>query len=250
MKSLLMLILVLLIASVGVWAQEDERPRPPRRDVTGATAILERPIPPDALKNTGILIVIAPKNFNDDEFKTSKEVFEKHGAKVDVVSTKEGEALGMKGTSVKIEKTISGINPDDYDAVVFVGGAGTKEIWDNKSIKELAVAFNKGNKVIGAICLAPVILARAGLLKDKSATVFPSEEKELEKNGAKYIGEKVVIAERIVTANGPDASEKFANAIVRSIIHSKGPTTSPEREQREKTSEEHHPKSCPHHKGE
>lgn len=246
MKNSLTLIAILLVLFSAVFGQGTSPQMPPLK----ATAISPSPIPPDALQGLKILMVIAPKNFNDDELGVPKEMFEKYGAKVDIVSTQKGEAVGMKGKTVKVERTISDVNVDEYSAVVFVGGSGTPEIWDNKDIKELALAFDKKNKVIGAICLAPGILAHAGLLKDKPATVFSSAQREIEEAGAKYTGEKVTVSERIVTANGPDAAGDFANAVIRSIIHSKEPSTSPEKKGPCKKPGEHPHKSCPHHKGE
>lgn len=246
MKNSLTLIAILSALFSAVLSQGASPQMPPLK----ATAISPSPIPYDALQGVKILMVIAPKNFNDDELGIPKEIFEKYGAKVDVVSTQKGEAVGMKGKTVKVEKSISDVDVDEYSAVVFVGGSGTPEIWDNKDIKELALAFDSKNKIIGAICLAPGILAHAGLLKDKPATVFQSAQKEIEKAGAKYTGEKVTVAERIITANGPDAASDFANAVIRLIVHSKEPSTLPGKKASDKGSDEHPHKSCPHHKGE
>jgi len=71
--------------------------------------------------------------------------------------------------------------------------------------------------VVGAICIAPGILARAGILKGRKATVFPSEIEALKRNGAFYTALPVVIDGRIVTASGPEAAEEFGKALVKTL---------------------------------
>jgi len=70
---------------------------------------------------------------------------------------------------------------------------------------------------VGAICIAPGILARAGILKDKKATVFPSEIETLKREGAHYSALPVVIDGKIVTADGPEAAEGFGKALVKTL---------------------------------
>jgi protease I len=64
-------------------------------------------------------------------------------------------------------------------------------------------------RVVGAICLAPVILANAGVLKGKSATVAGTEAKAIEAAGARYTGPGVMVDGNVVTANAPKASRLF-----------------------------------------
>ena len=105
----------------------------------------------------------------------------------------------------------------NYDIIIFVGGAGAQEyLWKNKEVQKIARKAHKEGKTTGAICLAPVILAKAGILKGKSATVFKSDEAiaELEKNNVKYSRKRVVVSDNIITANGPEAAKAFAVKIV------------------------------------
>jgi protease I len=75
------------------------------------------------------------------------------------------------------------------------------------------------NKVVAAICLSPVVLARAGILKGKDATVFPSNDavEELKNAGVKYVDKPVVISGKIITARDPKAAEEFAKTIAEEI---------------------------------
>jgi len=75
------------------------------------------------------------------------------------------------------------------------------------------------NKVLASICISPVILAKAGVLKGKKATVWSSPMdrgpvKILQNNGAIYEDKPVVVDGKIITGNGPGAAEEFGQAII------------------------------------
>jgi len=106
---------------------------------------------------------------------------------------------------------------DDYDAIVFIGGPGASEYFDNPQALALARESAAKGKVLGAICIAPTILAKAGILNGIKATVSPYGARDLKKGGSKYTGEKLEIDGNIYTANGPAASEAFGNAIARRL---------------------------------
>ena len=75
-------------------------------------------------------------------------------------------------------------------------------------------------KVLAAICIAPTILAKAGVLDGKRATVWNKEgnnSKILENHGAIFTDEMVIVDGKIITANGPDAAEGFAIKIVEML---------------------------------
>jgi len=177
-----------------------------------ATALAE-----GTLEGKKILMVIAQQDFRDEELFKPKEVFEGAGASVFVAAPRNETATGMLGGEVQPDFAISDVNASEFDAVVVVGGSGSpKYLWDDTQLRNLVKDAYAGGKVVAAICLSPVVLARAGILKGKSATVFPSSDAvaELKKGGAIYKDESVVIAGRIVTGRDPASAEAFANAIV------------------------------------
>ncbi|BAW31111.1 MAG TPA: DJ-1/PfpI family protein [Methanothermobacter sp.] len=118
---------------------------------------------------------------------------------------------------------IEDMNPNDikqYDALILIGGSGvydrvTGKIDDPNMDKviELVKEANRQGKIIGAICAAPAILAKAGILKDKEATIYPGLEYILTDNGAKYVKKDVVISGNIITAKNPNVADEFARAI-------------------------------------
>ena len=164
-----------------------------------------------------ILMIAAPERFRDEEFFRPREVFEKNGYFITVGSTRPGIAKGVKGGEVKVDVLIDQVSADDFDAAVIAGGAGSKAfLWDNPVLHKLLNEMSSKNKVIAAICISPVILAKAGLLKGKSAAVFdaPDAVEEMKKAGAALMSKDVVADKNIVTGNGPECSYEFGEAVV------------------------------------
>lgn len=167
-----------------------------------------------------ILMVIAPRDFRDEELLIPKEYFEGLGAEVVVASKERNVCRGMLGARIEPDIALRDVNVEDFDAVVFVGGAGVPAYFDDPEALRIAREAHEKGKVVGAICLAPGVLASAGILKGRRATVWWTPHHTLGRDlllrgGATLVDEPVVVDGRIVTANGPDAARAFAEAIAR-----------------------------------
>jgi protease I len=166
-----------------------------------------------------VAMIIAFRDFRDAEYFVPKEIFEKAGAVVKTVSDKLGTAIGADGGDTEVDILLSNLNVADFDAIVFIGGPGSLEHLDNEVSYKVAREAAKQNKVLGSICISPVILAKAGVLSGKRATVWSSPldrgpVKILEENGAIYVDVNVVVDGRLITANGPGAAQEFAQKIL------------------------------------
>ncbi len=166
------------------------------------------------------LMIIAPRNFRDEEFREPKAVLEKAGVKVVVASTEAGTARGMFGTQVVPDTTVDKVNPEEFDAVVVVGGSGSQTyLWNNSQVHKIVQALYKKGGIVAAICISPAVLAKAGILKGKKATVFPSADatNELKKAGAIVSDAPVVVDGKIITGKGPEAAREFGQKIAQSL---------------------------------
>ncbi len=164
-----------------------------------------------------ILMVIAPENFRDEELKIPKRIFEKEGFVVDVASREKKKCKGMLGTRIVPDLSIDEVDLGNYSAVVFVGGVGVQTYFSDSLVLNLAREAYDKVKVVGAICLAPVILSRAGLLKGKEATAWRGARSFLEEDGAIFVEGKVVKTGKIVTAPGPEKAKEFALKLLESL---------------------------------
>jgi protease I len=169
------------------------------------------------LSNKKIVMVIAPRMFRDEEFKVPYDAFKNEGASVSIACSSLDTSIGKLGMQVKPEISLNKVNADDFDAVLFVGGPGVKEYWQHTTAQKVAKDFLAAGKLTTAICSAPVILAKAGLLHGKKATSFDGDEAEMLKGGCIYTGKTVEQDGKIITGNGPVASKAFADAIIHAL---------------------------------
>lgn len=164
-----------------------------------------------------VVMIIAARNFRDEELQKPKEILENQGAKVTLASSTLDVATGMLGAKVTPHILVKDIKVEDYDAIVFVGGIGAAEYWEDPVAHRIAKEAAEKGKLICAICIAPVTLANAGVLSGRRATVFPSEAAKLKAKGANYTGARVEQDGNIITASGPEAAREFGEAIVRTL---------------------------------
>lgn len=167
-----------------------------------------------------VVMIIAFRDFRDPEYFIPQQVLKGARAQITTVSTSLGTAIGADGGEVEVNLLLENLEPKDFEAVVFIGGPGCLKYLDNEKSYKIIQETIAENKVLGAICISPVILAKAGVLEGKKATVWSSALdkspiKTLEENGAIYQDEGVVTDGKIVTANGPVSAKEFGQALIK-----------------------------------
>lgn len=163
-----------------------------------------------------VLFVIAHEGFQDNEFGIPRDLLKAKGYKIVVASSDTSLATGALGGKVapdiSIDEALNRI--DEFDAVVFIGGGGAAEYFKNPVAHQIA---RDAKNVIAGICIAPVILANAGVLDGKKATVWDdgkgTQKKLIESKGAVFVSQPVVVDGKLVTANGPSAAKDFGERI-------------------------------------
>ena len=168
-----------------------------------------------------VLFVIAPRNFRDEElFDTKRELERAHHA-CTIASEEPGICTGSRGRKANASVALEYVDTTPYDAVVFVGGPGATVFFDDPAALHVARAMNDAGKVVAAICIAPTILAKAGLLHGRNVTAFPSETDAVTAGGARFTGKGVVVDTNIVTASGPDEATAFGKALAK-VLEERG----------------------------
>jgi protease I len=163
------------------------------------------------------VLIIAQENFQDDEFAKPRETLKARGISVTVASTKLEEATGTNGMQVKPDMLLKDVSAEDFDAIVFIGGPGAAQYLDDPVAHKLAQDAVVKNRIVGGICLAPVILTNAGILKGKKATVYPSEADKLKSAGVDYTAKPVEKDGKIITADGPGSAGEFGEALANAL---------------------------------
>lgn len=163
-----------------------------------------------------VLMVIPPEDFRDEELFEPRSILEARGAKVVIAAKRLGTVTGMLGGAVRPDLLIADAEGADYDAIIVVGGSGSPTfLWNDGTLHELLRAAAAQERVIAAICLSGVVLARAGLLTGRRATVYKTRESllEFERAGVRPTRDGLVVDGRLVTAVGPHVARQFGEAI-------------------------------------
>ena len=167
--------------------------------------------------NKKALFIIAAKDFQEQEFSRPFSELSSKGVAITVASTVQGEAVGTNGAKARVDMLLADARVDDYDAIVFIGGPGAEQYVNDPLAHAVAQDAIKKKKLLAAICMGPLILAKAGVLKGKKATVFPTLAEPLKQSGAKYSAKPVERDGRIITADGPDSAAAFGLEIVKAL---------------------------------
>ena len=106
---------------------------------------------------------------------------------------------------------------DDFDMIILPGGLpGSTNLDSDETVDSFIKVASEKNKFICAICAAPFILGKRGLLKGKHATCYPGFEKEL--IGASIpIDCDVVVEKNIITARAMGSADIFAFSILEAL---------------------------------
>jgi len=171
----------------------------------------------DSAKAKRVVLIIPSENFRDEELFETKKALEKAAVETVIASTRTGIIKGMLAGKAEAAILVSDLKVDDYDAVVFIGGSGAKEYFDSEVARDIARQAADKKKVLAAICIAPAVLANAGLLDGVRATSFASERTRLQKAGARYTGADVERDGLVITASGPKAAKQFGKTITEAL---------------------------------
>jgi len=167
------------------------------------------------------IAILATNGFEQSELIQPRDKFIEQGAEVDVLSIDEQTTIKAWdkdnwGKDVNVDKQVTSVNPEDYDALVLPGGQINPDVLRTN---EDAVAFIKSAnsaasiKAIGAICHGPWLLVESGLAKGATLTSFPSIQTDLKNAGATWVDEEVATHAKLVTSRNPDDIPAFVSKI-------------------------------------
>lgn len=168
------------------------------------------------------IAILATHGFEQSELEVPLQRLKEAGAEVHVISPEEGEIRGwdMKdwGRPVKVDRKLSDVRADDYDALVLPGGQINPDLLRvNEQALSLIRAFNEQQKVIAAVCHAPWLLIETGLAKGRPMTGYKSIRTDLINAGAQFQDKEVVTDQGIITSRHPGDLEAFSAKIIEEV---------------------------------
>lgn len=160
------------------------------------------------------VVILTEEGFEQVELTSPLEALKKAGAMVDVVSPKSGKIKAWDktdwGIEIDVDKPLSDVSPDDYDALVLPGGVlNPDKLRQNKDAVAFVSAFLDEGKPVAAICHGPQMLIETGMISGRTLTSFPSLQTDLKNAGAHWVDEEVVVDNCLVTSRRPDDLDAF-----------------------------------------
>lgn len=148
-----------------------------------------------------MVYVFLADGFEEIEAIAPVDIMRRAGIDVKTVGVTGKTVTGAHGIEISSDLSLNDVSLYDANLLFLPGGMpGTTNLLENDELKELIIAANENGILVSAICAAPMILGKLGLLKGKSATCFPGFEQYLE--GANVTNDKVVFDGNIITSRG------------------------------------------------
>ncbi len=157
--------------------------------------------------------------FEEVEALTAVDLLRRAGIEVRMISISDSlEIVGRSRIRVTADRFFSDRGFDSADLLILPGGMpGTEYLMNHEGLRELLLQkAADGRTYLAAICAAPMVFGRLGLLEGKKATIYPGMEDELK--GAERSEERVVRDGRIITSRGVGTAIPFALKLIETLM--------------------------------
>jgi 4-methyl-5(b-hydroxyethyl)-thiazole monophosphate biosynthesis len=167
-------------------------------------------------------IVFLASGFEEIETATVVDVLRRCGVQVAITGLEPHAIKGAHGIKFVSDTSIEDVAVKDFDAVVIPGGSpGYVNLRKDSRVLAMVKEAFSSNKLVAAICAGPAVLSDAGILRNRSCTIYPGMETELEKGGGKPRKDLVVEDGNIVTSQGPATALLFSLRLAERLVDKK-----------------------------
>jgi len=165
------------------------------------------------------LVPLAP-GFEEMEAVIIVDVLRRAGVEVALAGLEGvGPVLGSRGISASAEVDLDEVGAETFDAIVLPGGmGGTLAMRDDERVVAAVRRHAEAGRLVAAVCAAPLVLERAGLLRGRTATSHPGVRDELAGAGVVLSGDRVVRDGDLLTSQGPGTAMEFALAVAEALV--------------------------------
>ncbi|HOC17857.1 MAG TPA: type 1 glutamine amidotransferase domain-containing protein [Vicinamibacterales bacterium] len=165
------------------------------------------------------IAILVEQGFEQVELVEPRKALEQAGARVEIVSPRQGKVRGWNhtewGDEVGVDKPLDSAREADYDGLMLPGGVmNPDKLRMNEKAVQLVRAFFDAGKPIAAICHAPWLLAEAGVVGGVRLTSYPSLKTDLRNAGAEWADEECIVDRGLVTSRKPDDIPAFNRKMI------------------------------------
>ncbi len=166
--------------------------------------------------------ILVTDGFEQVELTGPKQALEDAGAKVEILSTKEGKVKGWNhdepADDFKVDLTFKAANIDQYDAMVLPGGVQNSDtIRIDADAQKLVKAIDAAGKPLAVICHGGWLLVSAGLVEGKTMTSFKTLKDDLSNAGAHWVDKEVVKDGQLISSRQPDDIPAFNRELIQAL---------------------------------
>jgi protease I len=161
-----------------------------------------------------VLVVVPPAEYAEETLRYARSSLYNVHVGTWSVSTEDRELIkGRHQDEFVADAKLDGVQVDGYSGVIFVGGEGARQYFENAEALRIARDAAKQKKMIGAWGHATEILARAGVLRGRKVTGDPSTRAAVERAGGKYTSRQIEIDDKLVTARDDAVGMRLGKAL-------------------------------------
>ena len=162
------------------------------------------------------IAVLLADGFEEIEALAPADVWRRLGFDVFLTSINATEQVtGAHGVRILADTLLNNIAPESLDAVILPGGMpGSKNLRDDDRVLQLVRAMAAEGKIAAAICAAPIVLEKAGVLNGVRYTMYPGFEAEM---SSAPTGNLTEVCGNIITGKGPGAAFAFASCVAKAL---------------------------------
>jgi protease I len=173
--------------------------------------------------------ILAADMFERVELEEPRQALEDAGAETEIVSIHDGEIKGFDhfdpANTVRVDRTIEEVSPDEFDALLIPGGVGNPDqLRGEENVVSFVREFDAAGKPMAVICHGPWVLVESGVVRGRRVTSWPTLETDIRNAGGEWVDDEVVVDGNLVTSRKPDDIPAFNREMTRIFSGERVPT--------------------------
>lgn len=162
-----------------------------------------------------MVYIFLADGFEETEAIVPWDILKRGGLDVKTVGVTGEYVTGAHNLTVKSDISLDEVDTENGEMFILPGGMpGTTNLDENEKVREIVLSAYESGKTVGAICAAPMVLGKLGILKGRKATCFPGFEKYL--LGAEVVREHSVRDGNVITSSGAGGAFHFGFMLLAS----------------------------------